>query len=342
MITIDQKMYEYYVMSIGEIMVLLFIFFLWVLSIYYCFKRYEKISTIERAEIRYEKPSRADSINSESKDSHVSTNYIKSSENSNMQTSLNNSATNIHRVNSTISTLGTILNDHSKLKKSNMSNYSLFTPNLNSGCTRMKSKAVSLEKESLYNSSLVYDRVSPLRQEVYCKDETYMKNKNHKYKYCAMPKKKASIRPKDDICLYFRPKPILTRSLSDPLFNLSSLHAPSNISVIIPHDIVVNRSQDKEHTPELLNPQLIPRIVRKSLMDLHKKSIYNLSHHHRYITLKNSKTGSGPLEKTGSGPLHSPTHIMLGKTSNKNSRTNVFTQQRNPNEIKMKIRDNYV
>lgn len=337
-------MYEYYVMSVGEIMVLLFIFFLWVLSIYYCFKRYEKISTIERADIRYEKPSRATSIKSESKCSHMSTNIFKSSENLNIQTSLNDSFTKIHKAKSNISILGNIWNDPSKLKKSKMSNYSLFTPNYNSGSTIIKSKAVSLEKDNLHYYALKYDRVSPLRQEFYCKDETHLKNK--KYKYCLMPKRKfnsekvTSIRPKDDICLHFYPKPILARSSSDPIVNRPSLHTPSNVSIVIPQDIVVNRSQDKEQPSELLNPQLIPRIVRKSLMDLHKKSIHNLSHHHRYNALTNSKTGSGPLEKTSSGLLDQIN--ILGKTSSKKLQTNVFTQQRNPNEIKMKIRDNYV
>ena len=41
----------YYVMSVPEILVLMFVLFLWVLSIVWFFKRYEKISTIERADL---------------------------------------------------------------------------------------------------------------------------------------------------------------------------------------------------------------------------------------------------------------------------------------------------
>jgi hypothetical protein len=41
----------YYVMSIPELMVLFLVLSLWLLSIFCCFKRYEKISTIERADL---------------------------------------------------------------------------------------------------------------------------------------------------------------------------------------------------------------------------------------------------------------------------------------------------
>jgi hypothetical protein len=41
----------YYAMSIPELLMLAFIIFLWILSIVYFIKRYEKISTIERADM---------------------------------------------------------------------------------------------------------------------------------------------------------------------------------------------------------------------------------------------------------------------------------------------------
>jgi hypothetical protein len=41
----------YYVMSVPELMVLFLVLSLWLLSIFFCFKRYEKISTIERADL---------------------------------------------------------------------------------------------------------------------------------------------------------------------------------------------------------------------------------------------------------------------------------------------------
>lgn len=50
MIEEEKEMYYYY-MSGPEVLVLLFVIFLWLLSIFCCIKRYEKISTIERADL---------------------------------------------------------------------------------------------------------------------------------------------------------------------------------------------------------------------------------------------------------------------------------------------------
>lgn len=83
---------------------------------------------------------------------------------------------------------------------------------------------------------------------------------------------------------------------------------------------IINPIQDTTH---LIDPHQIPRIVRKSLIDLHKKSMLNVSAASQQQNLNNTPSFSGSNNSSSSN-------------SNGNSNS-VYTQQRHKNEIKMKI-----
>lgn len=106
-----------------------------------------------------------------------------------------------------------------------------------------------------------------------------------------------------------------------------------------------------DNTSNLLNPELIPKVIRKSLIDLHKKSVWNLSHRpHTTVTSTNltiassstvSNNNQHPSQQqvTTSSPPQQPS--SASSQSNYLNAT-VYTQQRHRNEIKMKVMENYV
>jgi hypothetical protein len=128
----------------------------------------------------------------------------------------------------------------------------------------------------------------------------------------------------------------------------------------------------------LLNPDLIPKLIKKSLIDLHKKSMWNLAHKQmtassNNTTQQNTSLNSGNhltayqnasslLNQTSSSSLLAKTHHHNHHNHNAKqqyenhllvndalpfsqynlSTTSVYTQPKNKNEIKMKIMENYV
>ena len=129
---------------------------------------------------------------------------------------------------------------------------------------------------------------------------------------------------------------------------------------------------------QLLNPDLIPKLIKKSLIDLHKKSMWNLAHKQmtassNNTTQLNTSLNSGNhlmpnqnannlLNQTSSNNLLAKTHHhhhhnhnakqqyenhllvndALPFSQSNLSTTSVYTQPKNKNEIKMKIMENYV
>jgi hypothetical protein len=82
----------YYVMSIPELLVLSFVIFLWILSIIYCIKRYEKISTIERADMHtYNKIKRLNTTNNTTSNSNSVTHGMANANGSTQNLTNNNS-----------------------------------------------------------------------------------------------------------------------------------------------------------------------------------------------------------------------------------------------------------
>jgi hypothetical protein len=114
---------------------------------------------------------------------------------------------------------------------------------------------------------------------------------------------------------------------------------------------------------DLLNPHLIPRLVRKSLIDLHKKSVWNLSHNpnnknqstsssNNPTTSPNAKTGVNLFssKKTLASSGNSNPTIVNYSTGNTNIQSNVASGITPPppplppppnEEIKMKFMKNY-
>lgn len=101
----------------------------------------------------------------------------------------------------------------------------------------------------------------------------------------------------------------------------------------------------------LLDPHLIPKVIQKSLIDLHKKSMWNLAHkpancakntnqqlvsssasNNQLVSITNMNNSLGVNGKCCSGQQGDSCY----------SNATVYTQQRHRNEIKMKIIDNYV
>ena len=135
----------------------------------------------------------------------------------------------------------------------------------------------------------------------------------------------------------------------------------------------------KSKDTELLDPKLIPQVIRKNLLELHKKSQWNLSHS---INIQKNSTTSMNASSSNLGVLagsksylgakqpitsaiqvasHSkPTHKMIIQTKGNSlsneqpsthivtshsqpfSNNSVITQHKNKNEIPMKIMENYV
>ena len=85
----------YYVMSIPELLVLSFVIFLWILSIIYCIKRYEKISTIERADMHtYNKIKRLNTTNNTTSNSNSVTHGMANANGSTQNLTNNNNSNN--------------------------------------------------------------------------------------------------------------------------------------------------------------------------------------------------------------------------------------------------------
>ena len=78
------------------------------------------------------------------------------------------------------------------------------------------------------------------------------------------------------------------------------------------------------HETNLLNPELIPKAIRKSLIDLHKKSIWNLSHR--------------PQNASGA-QLQNNTSLNINPIV---TNATVSTQPRNRSEVKMKVIENFI
>lgn len=120
-----------------------------------------------------------------------------------------------------------------------------------------------------------------------------------------------------------------------------------------------SRSHDSSAECDLINPNLIPKSVRKSLIDLHRKSILNLAHKSMsgfsgdssQNGVRRVSCGRNVLLKSYSGNQASNLNLSITPSFLKNlnigrrsflATTNVFTQRKNKNEIKMHVVDNYV
>lgn len=405
--------YQYYAMDFGEILWLLVVLSLWVLSIICCIKRYEKISTIERAEMI----SRDKLVNNK--------NDVPQSSSANVNLT---SSVNVSKVNSTSNLIGAGT-PNSMMKQSSQFDVGNITSNTNVISTHTTSSNKTNKPKDLnsncipntstsrglYNDSKFTKPHSNNLKNVIVIDETYnnsnnMNNviRNPKYRYEIVSYTKSNhhhqlphqhakhnrnlinnnqhqqhnklkhnkitpsnqavvINPnKQNNCYLIRnnfsisntnklldnQKPLI-KSSSEPalhedfmLLNIQSTNASVNVekharassidvasnrllikstSNYSEHFCGANRMADaanlsvkripripaQQDSNYLIDPNRIPKIIRKSLLDLHKKSVLNLSQHN-----------------------------SSNNITNNNNRSNVFTQQRHKNEIKMNINKN--
>jgi hypothetical protein len=162
--------------------------------------------------------------------------------------------------------------------------------------------------------------------------------------------------------------------------NLNYLNKQNNLNQLHPHrQKHEKKSRSKHHhrrgkskDTELLDPKLIPQIIKRNLLDLHKKSQWNLSHSNylqknstssinasssnvvspkSYLTIKQPNTlaiHSKPSHKmTIQSKLNSlgneqPSSHIVTSHSQPFHNNSVVTQHKNKNEIPMKIMENYV
>lgn len=132
-------MNTYYAMSVPEIFVLLFVIFLWVLSIFCCFKRYEKsLSTIERADMpsTYKQNLIANPNSSSSAESSTSSDDSANKITINADNTTNSNTNNItisNATNMTESTNTLVAYQNKSFTTVNLNNHVDLDPNLSYG-----------------------------------------------------------------------------------------------------------------------------------------------------------------------------------------------------------------
>ncbi len=318
-------MAEYYIHSTGEILLLLFIFSLWFTSVYYWFKRYKKITTIERAELpRNDKQSEIENKNS-THTSHSSLNLkarvkdVPSSETLQFNANFNNAFSNAPNL---------LMSNYSLCTMLNTNNFR----QLNHGSSRLSQLrgAASLDKSSSRTSLF---RNSQQRQPAcFIKYECSSRSKLIRPRYLNN-KRIANILSFSnyDVSNLFKnssrhvnptPAVVLTKTVSEPLgicqdLNNQSKNNSSNENLVELPKFVSKKVQVPKRDSDLLDPNLIPPLVRRSFIDLHKKSMTNLSN----------------APKTSTGAVYSGSN---------NLKTNVYTQQRSSNEVVMNVKQNYL
>ncbi|CAF1028613.1 unnamed protein product [Brachionus calyciflorus] len=322
------------------------------ISIFFCYKRYEKINTIERADI-------------------PNFNLIKNPNQSlDTQTSCHSLSKNIntissHNLNTGHNCTNSVTNLTCNYSKSNQSyhelNKSLLCNNLGAGNYYLIDEA-----------KITNNRISRVEMTY----QKYKKNFNiNSYRLCNnyMPK---SVYPSNRPYLGLTQfKAIMGQSLSKRNINTdsqsylnfsknsteSSLLQKSNsepvLKELFKHSLTKSKSIDNEikvdltkspneckaklsdkrlrliynnniksfNDNNLLDPHLIPKVIQKSLIDLHKRSVWNLTH---------------KVDKSKSNSKNALNFLNSNKLNFLNS--NVFTQMKSKNEIKMKVNDDFV
>ena len=363
----------YYVMNIPEICVLLFILFLWVLSIFCCIKRYEKIRTIERADMpRINK--QTESIKNETFGSNSSLDRRNALTKSNTNLIYDNKSLN--KTTSNVNIIGNVLADKASCcKQTRMTNSSLinlkqFQHNNNNNNNNYKNATFSqhsdLESRKLImtysptgltarssvepnmkNSIILYEpKTNTYKQSVYLRNETTRPEKTKKMAYFSLnflnysngclnttDEMKQRLQSTSEPLLFDESNYESNLFMPTAIAEMPESHAETTSSTQLNKRTRSKRGYHKLscrkrglHDSSLLNPERIPRLIRKSLLDLHQKSILNLA---------NQRTNS-----TGdylAKPYRTNKAARLNAANECNSR--VFTQQRNPYETKMKIRN---
>ncbi len=346
-------MTEYYTHSTGEIFLLLFIFSLWFTSVYFWFKRYKKITTIERADMpRYEKQCDMDASKSTT---HASNSSL------NLKTRANNPSSDNLQFNSSFNNNN---NYTPNLANSKMSNYSMCTTlntsnirQLNHSPSRLSQlrAAASLDKTSsrtsLYKHNHQHNAIYYLKNETCQQSNSRLKTLRPRLIKNLRKTNVISYSNFDVSNLLFNSvrsanpsRATLTKTVSEPLIDCTNLNDLSNEvgQAKIDANTLVESSNEyfievprmvspskiktvPKRDSDLLNPNMIPALVRRSLMDLHKKSMTNVS----------------GVYKTSAGAVSCGSNKRHNVSSSNNSKSNVFTQQRRSDEMRINVNRNY-
>lgn len=373
----DQPIVEYYSHSYGELVLLFIIISLWLIVLFFSYKRYKKITSIERADMpRYEKQSDQTTSKVESSASCSSIpgqlNRVQNLSNENLQSSrdTNRFPNYLGQVNSHKGTIGT--SEPNYPKKQLSSNYSLFNTT-NSCANNIHNPSSSTNYSHMRlnnpnNNSISVDKCSSAttNSRLDCLNHNFRQQINSKYEHRINPNVTRTLKYP---CKVYKTKTLLTyaktnttsysnydlvkvsatsnrppmpKATSEPLIVTPLLELDKSDNVLLmPQKSCVDSThlmmhQKKIPDSSLLNPKLIPRSVRKSLIDLHKKSMCNLAHKATQLSSFGGPGGLSVLNTRLNGGYQS----HAAQTSN--SRSKVFTQQRNPNETRMNVNENCV
>lgn len=358
----------YYVMSIPEVLVLLFVLLLWMISIFFCYKRYEKINTIERADMPNMNLKNANqSMETQSYHSLSKNNVSNSGQNIN-QAVYPYSVKENHSFNETndaFAANNSIFGNF--LEKCNEPNYPslYFIDETNANASRIE--LISYQKCQKYRKyhqnfniysahqqgprvvtrpylsfsqfravmgqSLNYKNTESQALMNNSKSDN-SKNKLNMSKSSSEPVlKELLIESRIEKLASKLPNGYLTKSNSicnENLFKSKHNNARCKLSDKRSRLMYNNKSLNDDN---LIDPQKIPRVIQKSLIDLHKRSMWNLSHKPQI----NEKTKS--QSKNALNFLHLKSKNKEINSSHQNV-SRVITQMKNGNEIKMKINDN--
>jgi hypothetical protein len=182
--------YQYYVMDIGEIFWLLLVLSLWALSIVCCIKRYEKISTIERADIVPRKIAVGNELSTSSSTNNNNIaiqptisdyNSIKASttnslvdQNRSKELSTNGHIPNISTTNSKVS-----FGDNSK--QSNVKNLLIIDETLSSPSSTSNTFNSVIRSQKIRNEVIAFTKAHKATATVFCSMNPHQKRKNYVY-----------------------------------------------------------------------------------------------------------------------------------------------------------------
>ena len=253
----------YYAMSVLEILILLFILSLWLLSVMCFIKRFEKLSTIKRGHWHAHDSNinRGSSIHSHSSIDINAVAHKKAS----------------HCVTSTTNNLNYVNNHHLKNKQS-LDEASL---NLNSSInssenTEIKaSKICKASSEPNFHDPSGYIRLKTFRKEY---RKSYHINKFNES--LDLPPTHVDVEP-------------LIHSFNSVTDNshLAEMDMSRNSQQSSMESLKDEDTLSPLQQGTLLDPSRIPKFVRKSLLDLHKKSIYHVNYPHRFYRHNDANQG---------------------------------------------------
>jgi hypothetical protein len=304
----------YYVMNLPEWLILIFIIFLWIISILFCIKRFEKISTIERTSYNNQHKSKLNTGVSPSRLYQTLSNF-NINNNQNTFTTMNNnnyfsSTFSIDElINKPKQKSSLITNDFSKDKICN--NETEMFSNFNEFSSNSKYKSIFTQHRStiMYRPTSM-PNLSNISQSNLKNNKVYRNlnlnmnkstnnlNKNNFYSTNDIdPLITTSTLSINDLKLKYRNSEFKVNIRITPQSN-NNKNIFQNYTTKKQHQKLSNQQYNEMHNQsrinskndhhnsrktsvsnriELLDPNKIPKFIQKSFIDLHKKSMLNLA-----------------------------------------------------------------